>query len=234
MECTELLYEGKAKRVHKTSEPSFYVIEFKDDATAFDGEKKGTVADKGMVNNQVSARFFQLLSEHGVDNHFRRLLSRRLMLVQAVEIIRVEVVVRNIAAGGLCRRLGLPEGLKLTQPVLELYYKSDALKDPLINSSHVELLQLATPKEIAAMRDTSLQVNRILRSYLNQRGIDLIDYKLEFGRTSTGILLADEISPDTCRFWDVGTGKKLDKDRFRFDLGDVESGYHELLERVMK
>lgn len=229
----ELLYEGKAKKVYKTSDPNLYLVEFKDDATAFNGQKRGTIADKGVINNQVSAFFFRLLSENGVSNHFCDVVDERTMVVKAVEIIPVEVVVRNIVAGSLCRRIGLPEGTKLSQPVIELYYKSDELGDPLINLSHIQALQIATASEVNSMETISLQINRILRTYLNQKGIDLVDYKLEFGRSQGEIILADEISPDTCRFWDIQSGKKLDKDRFRFDMGDVEAGYRELLERVI-
>jgi len=234
MEKGEFLYEGKAKKIYRTSDPGLYLMEYKDDATAFDGLKKGTIMGKGVVNNRVSAHLFQLLEGHGVPTHFVELVSDREMVVRAVRIIALEVVVRNITAGSLAKRLGLEEGLVLDQPVVETYYKSDELHDPLITDDHIRLLGLAAPEEVEAMRAEALVVNRVLTEYLAGRGIDLADFKLEFGRTLDGgrLVLADEISPDTCRLWDHDTKNKLDKDRFRRDLGGVEEAYAEIMRRL--
>ncbi|MEW6541144.1 MAG: phosphoribosylaminoimidazolesuccinocarboxamide synthase [Bacillota bacterium] len=234
MEKGEFLYEGKAKKIYRTSDPGLYLVEYKDDATAFDGLKKGTIMGKGVVNNRVSAHLFQLLEGRGVPTHFVELVSDREMVVRAVRIIALEVVVRNITAGSLAKRLGLEEGLVLDQPVVETYYKSDELHDPLINDDHIRLLGLAAPEEVEAMRAQALVVNRVLTEYLAGRGIDLVDFKLEFGRTLDGgrLVLADEISPDTCRLWDHDTKNKLDKDRFRRDLGGVEEAYAEIMRRL--
>ncbi|MEW6770422.1 MAG: phosphoribosylaminoimidazolesuccinocarboxamide synthase [Bacillota bacterium] len=227
-----MLHEGKAKRVYRTDEPGCYIVEFKDDATAFDGKKRGTIADKGVLNNKISAHFFELLARAGIESHYRGLLGDREMLVQAVEIIPVEVVTRNIAAGSLAKRIGVPEGTPLSQPVVEYYYKRDDLGDPMINCSHVVALGLATAEELHQMREIALKVNQVLREYLDAKGIILVDFKLEFGRADGRILLADEISPDTCRFWDKGTGAKMDKDRFRRDLGGVAEAYAEVWKRL--
>lgn len=233
VEKREQLYEGKAKRIYRTSLADQYWVEYKDDATAFNGEKKGTIAGKGELNNRITAIFFSLLKERGIDNHFIRLLSPTEQLVRKVEIIPLEVVVRNIAAGSLAKRLGLAEGTVLPHPVVEFYYKDDTLGDPLVNHSHIKVLGVAGEDELAVLERIGLQVNEVLQGYLRERGVILVDFKLEFGRTPEGeILLADEISPDTCRFWDAETMEKLDKDRFRRDLGHVEEAYREMLKRL--
>lgn len=233
MEKLEQLYEGKAKRIFRTSDPDLYLVEYKDDATAFNGEKKGTIVGKGEMNNRITTIFFELLREQGIDNHFVELLSPREQLVRRVEIIPLEVVVRNVAAGSLAKRLGMTEGTALPQPVVEFYYKNDALGDPLVNTSHIKVLGIATEADLAELEEFGIRINEILRSYLATREVMLIDFKLEFGRRPDGtILLADEISPDTCRFWDAKTGEKLDKDRFRRDLGNVEEAYQEMLRRL--
>lgn len=228
-----MLYEGKAKKIYHTNDPGLYWVEYKDAATAFNGEKKGTIAGKGELNNRISAIFFEMLKEKGVENHFVRTLSATEQLVRKVEIIPLEVVVRNIAAGTLAKRLGMEEGFDLPFPVVEIYYKNDDLGDPLINDSHVRVLQLAADEELQQMREMGLKINHILMEYMKERGILLVDFKLEFGRAGDGqLLLADEISPDTCRFWDASTREKLDKDRFRRDLGNVEEAYREILKRL--
>lgn len=233
MERLEQLYEGKAKKVYKTSEPGVCWIEYKDDATAFNGEKKGQIAGKGMLNNEISAIFLGLLKEKGVENHFIQRVSSREQLVKLVEIIPIEVVVRNIAAGSLAKRLGWDEGRELPQPIVEFYYKNDELGDPIINNDHIRILGLATESDLTIIHKQALQINEILKEYLLARDIILVDFKLEFGKTPDGqILLADEISPDTCRFWDAHTKEKLDKDRFRRDLGNVEEAYQEILQRL--
>jgi len=229
----EKLYEGKAKILYATEDPQHIVQYFKDDATAFNAQKRGTIVDKGVVNNKISAHLFQLLERAGVPTHFVQQLSDREMLVRRVQIIPLEVTIRNITAGGMSRLLGIEEGLVLRQPVFEWHYKSDALGDPLINDDHILALELATAEELATMRRLSFAVNDVLREYFAKRQIDLVDFKLEFGRAGSQILLADEISPDTCRFWEQGTRRKLDKDRFRRDLGDVEAAYQEMLRRVL-
>lgn len=236
------LYEGKAKIVWEAGPGEAgpgaeaartYIVEYKDDATAFDGKKRGRIGGKGRVNNLVSALLFDLLEREGVPTHFVRTLGDREMLVRRVKIIPVEVVVRNVAAGSLAKRLGLEEGAPLARTVLEHYYKSDELGDPLINRYHLRTLDLAADPEIDRMESLALRINDILGGALEECGLRLIDFKLEFGRTDTGeVILADEISPDTCRFWDTETNEKLDKDRFRRDLGDVEEAYEEVLRRV--
>ncbi len=228
----EQLHEGKAKKVFKTTDPDLYWIEYKDDATAFDGKKKGTIINKGVLNNRISTHFFNLLADKGITTHLVKQVNDREQIVKAVKIILVEVVVRNIAAGSLAKRLGLPEGTMLSKTVLEYYYKDDALGDPLINDSHIRTLDLATPEQMQVCAETALKVNDILRAYLKDKKIDLIDFKLEFGVHKGQVILADEISPDTCRFWDVETKEKLDKDRFRRDLGNVEEAYQEVLRRL--
>lgn len=233
LEKREQLYEGKAKQVYLTSDPDVYWVAYKDDATAFNGEKKGTIVNKGRWNNQISAILFKALTEKGIANHFIRLLSETEQLVKKVDIIPLEVVVRNIAAGSLAKRLGWAEGVQLDEPIIEFYYKSDELGDPLINNDHIAILKIATVQELTVMKETALQVNEFLQEYMGARDILVVDFKLEFGRTSDGeILLADEISPDTCRFWDAETMEKLDKDRFRRNLGNVEEAYQEMLKRL--
>lgn len=233
METGAKLYEGKAKVVFATGDPELLVVHFKDDATAFNGEKKGTIADKGVLNARISARLFTYLAQAGVPNHFVTTLSERDLLCRKLEIILLEVVVRNVAAGSLAKRLGLAEGTALPSPVVEFYYKRDDLGDPLVNDSHIRALGLATPAELDALTAASLKVNALLSEFLRPRQVELIDFKLEFGRTSDGqVLLGDEISPDTCRFWDRQTGERLDKDRFRRDLGGVEEAYQEMWRRI--
>lgn len=233
MEKQEQLYEGKAKRIYRTSLEDQYWVEYKDDATAFNGEKRAQIRGKGELNNRITAIFFTMLKERGIDNHFIRLLSATEQLVRKVEIIPLEVVVRNIAAGSLAKRLGMAEGTVLPYPVVEFYYKDDALGDPLVNASHIKVLGIASEEEQATLTRMGLAVNEVLQPYLRERNITLVDFKLEFGRTPDGkILLADEISPDTCRFWDSETNEKLDKDRFRRDLGNVEEAYQEMLKRL--
>ncbi len=228
----EQLHEGKAKKVYKTNDPDLYWIEYKDDATAFDGKKKGTIMNKGILNNRISIHFFNLLEDKGIVTHLVNQVNDREQIVKAVDIIMVEVVVRNIAAGSLSKRIGLPEGTMLPKTVLEFYYKDDALGDPLINDYHIAVLDLATPGQIKAMSEMALKINDILRDYLKDKKIDLIDFKLEFGTHKGEVILADEISPDTCRFWDMETREKLDKDRFRRDMGNVEEAYREVLRRL--
>ena len=235
----EKLYEGKAKILYATEDPSQVIQYFKDDATAFNAQKKGTIVGKGVVNNQISAALFQMLEKQGVPTHFIKQLSDREMLVKRVQIVPLEVTIRNITAGGMSRMLGIDEGIVLKTPVFEWHYKSDPPNDPLINDDHILALELATEKELETIRRLSFKVNDVLKAYFATRKIDLVDFKLEFGRFPAGgpgtgtILLSDEISPDTCRFWEQGTKKKLDKDRFRRDLGDVESAYQEMLNRVL-
>lgn len=230
-----LRYEGKAKKVYNTSSPDLYIVEFKDDATAFNAQKRGTIANKGVVNNAVTARLLSYLEAHGVPTHLVAQLSEREQLVKAVTIIPVEVVVRNLAAGSFAKRYGVDEGLPLQPPVLEWCLKSDTLQDPPMNDDTAVALGLATPEQLDELRALSRRVNALLGDFFAARGLRLIDFKLEFGVTATGqLLLADEISPDTCRLWDAQTGEKLDKDRFRRDLGRVEEAYQEVLRRVME
>lgn len=232
MEKKELLYEGKAKRIYKTGDPDVLWVEYKDDATAFNGLKKGTITGKGVLNNQISAYFFELLEQKGIRTHFVKYISENEMLVKPLEIILVEVVVRNIAAGSLAKRLGMEEGTPLSHPVVEYYYKSDELGDPLINDDHIAAAGLATPGEMNIIRDTAIKVNDILKGDLDTKNLDLVDFKLEFGRYRGEVILGDEISPDTCRFWDKTTKEKLDKDRFRRDMGNVEEAYREIKRRL--
>jgi len=232
MERCELLYEGKAKQVYSTADPDLVIQYFKDDATAFNAQKRGTITDKGVLNNRISEVLFRFLEGEGVATHLVRRLSEREMLVRACEIIKIEVVTRNIIAGSLAKRLGRPEGEALPEPILEHYYKDDALGDPLINDWHIRMLRLATPQELSIINETALRVNALLREFVDQRSLVLVDMKLEFGRHRGKILLADEICPDTCRFWDKSTGEKLDKDRFRRDLGGVEDAYREAARRI--
>lgn len=234
MKKLEQLYEGKAKKVFKTDDPNAYIVEYKDDATAFNGLKKGTIAEKGIINNKVSNHLMKMLEKHGVPTHVIKQISDRETIVKKVTIVPIEVIVRNIAAGSLSKRLGIPEGTKLAKTVLEYSYKNDELGDPMINDYHVFAMELATPQELKTIADYAFKINEILAAYLKDLNIELIDFKLEFGKTPDGkIILADEISPDTCRFWDSTTGEKLDKDRFRRDMGGVEGAYHEILKRLL-
>jgi phosphoribosylaminoimidazole-succinocarboxamide synthase len=226
------LYEGKAKIIYCTDGADILWVEYKDDATAFNGLKKGQIAGKGYYNNQIAAIFFRLLKEKGIDNHYVELLGDREMAVKALQIVPVEVVVRNMTAGSLAKRLGLDEGIALEEPIVELYYKNDALGDPLVNEDHLRVLRAATEEQLTTMKELALKVNQIIRPYLEEKGIMLVDFKLEFGLYQGKIMLGDEISPDTCRFWDSQTREKLDKDRFRRDLGKVEEAYAEVLTRL--
>ena len=230
---TDLMYEGKAKKVWKTDNEDYVIVEYKDDATAFNGLKKGTIQGKGIVNNKVANRLFKYLEGNGVATHFVEELSDRETLVKKVEIIPVEVVVRNIAAGGLSKRLGIPEGTKLKSTVLEYCYKNDGLGDPMINEYHAFALGICTAKELENIAYEAFKINKLLSDLLADLNIDLIAFKLEFGRFHGKIVLADEISPDTCRFWDSKTGEKLDKDRFRRDLGNVKEAYLEVMNRLL-
>lgn len=233
MRKMEQIYEGKAKRVYKTDLEDVCIIEYKDDATAFNGAKRGTIKDKGIMNNKISNHLFKLLEQNGVKTHFVEALSDRETAVRKVKIIPVEIIVRNIVAGSLSKRVGLPEGTKLRSTVLEYCYKDDALGDPMINNYHIEAIGIATKEEMAKIDAMSFKINEVLTNYMKDLGIELIDFKLEFGRYKGDVILADEISPDTCRFWDTKTKEKLDKDRFRRDLGNVEDAYQEVLKRLM-
>ena len=232
MEKRAKLYEGKAKILYATDDPDCVIQYFKDDATAFNAKKKGTVDEKGIMNNSISAKVFEFLGQNGIPTHFVKLLSDREMLVRKVEIVKVEVIIRNRAAGSLCRNYGVTEGRTLACPVLEFCYKEDAFNDPLMNETHILALGIATEKEIARIRELTLKINELMKKFFLALNIELIDFKLEFGRHKGEIILADEVSPDTCRLWEVGTGVRLDKDRFRNDLGHIKEGYQEVLKRV--
>ena len=228
------LYEGKAKRVYETEDPNLLIVSYKDDATAFNGLKKGTIAGKGVINNQMSNRLMMRLAKAGVPNHFVEELNERDTLVRRVQIVPLEVIVRNIAAGSFSKRYGVDEGVVFDKPTVEYSYKNDALGDPLLNTSHALALGAATEEEIETIRRYALKVNEFLKAFWLECGVILVDFKLEFGRTADGeIILADEISPDTCRLWDAKTHEKLDKDRFRRDLGGVEDAYKEIMKRLM-
>ena len=230
---TDLIGEGKAKKIYATEDPHKLIFYFKDDATAFNAQKKGSIESKGELNLSISARLFRLLESKGIDTHFIEETGEREMLVQRLEIIPVETVVRNIICGSLQKRTGRPEGEELSRPIVEFYYKSDELGDPMINDDHILIFNWATHGEIEEIRHQALAVNAVLRPFMAERGILLVDFKLELGRTHDGrVLLGDEICPDTCRFWDAKTHKKLDKDRFRHDLGGVEDAYREIARRV--
>ena len=231
---TEQLYEGKAKKVFATNNPEVYIVDYKDDATAFNGLKKGQIIGKGAINNRVTNHLMKMLEGKGIPTHLVEEISERETIVKKVSIIPIEVIVRNIAAGSLSKRLGLPEGTKLKSTVLEYCYKDDELGDPIINDYHIAAMELAAKEELDTIAGYSFRVNELLTDYLKDLGIELIDFKLEFGKLSDGaIVLADEISPDTCRFWDSATGEKLDKDRFRRDMGGVEDAYQEILKRLL-
>ncbi len=234
IEKTTQLYEGKAKKVYNTTDENCYIVSYKDDATAFNGLKKGTIEGKGSINNRVSNYLMSLLEKEGIPTHVVEQLNDRETVVKKVKIVPLEVIVRNIAAGSLSKRLGIPEGTKLASPVLEFCYKDDALGDPMVNEYHIYAMNIATPEELKEIADYSFRVNDFLIKFLSKCNIDLVDFKIEFGRTPDGkIILADEISPDTCRFWDSTTHEKLDKDRFRRDMGGVEDAYHEILKRLL-
>ena len=233
MQKLEQLYEGKAKKVYATDDPSLLIVDYKDDATAFNGEKKGTIVGKGVINNRMSNRLMQRLEKAGVPTHFVEELSDRETLVRRVSIVPLEVIVRNIATGSFTKRYGVKEGVVFDAPTIEFSLKDDALGDPLINTYHVLAMKLATPEEIETIERYALKVDEVLSEFWKSCGVTLVDYKLEFGRTADGtIILADEISPDTCRLWDSKTGMKLDKDRFRQDLGGVEDAYAEVMRRL--
>lgn len=229
------LYEGKAKKIFATNDENLVIMEYKDSATAFNGEKKGEIENKGVMNNEISAMLYKMLNSKGIPTHFIEKLSNREVLCKKVSIIPLEVIVRNVAAGSFSKRLGVPEGSELKTTIFEISYKDDALGDPLINDYHAVAIGAATWEELKTVYDITGKVNEILSAFFLQQNIRLIDFKLEFGKTSTGeIVLADEISPDTCRFWDATTGEKLDKDRFRRDLGNVKEAYEEMLSRISK
>ena len=234
MEKTTQMYEGKAKKVFATDNPDYCIVSYKDDATAFNGLKKGTILGKGVINNRVTNHLMRLLEKNGVPTHLVEELNDRETLVKRVSIVPLEVIVRNIAAGSLSKRLGLPEGVKMGSTVLEYCYKNDDLGDPMVNEYHILAMGWATKEEIDLIASYSFKINQVLSEYLKEANIELIDFKLEFGKTKEGqIVLADEISPDTCRFWDSTTHEKLDKDRFRRDLGGVEDAYQEIMRRLL-
>ncbi|MDN3450874.1 phosphoribosylaminoimidazolesuccinocarboxamide synthase [Planococcus sp. APC 3906] len=233
MEKGQLLYEGKAKRLYATDEQGILWVEYKDSATAFNGEKKAEIAGKGTLNNKITSLLFEKLQTAGIASHFVKQLSDHEQLVRQVSIIPIEVVARNVVAGSMAKRLGLEEGTVLKQPVVEFYYKDDALGDPLITEDHIQLLGLATPQEVLELREKALKVNDVLIQFFKEVGVQLIDFKIEFGRDGDGaILLADEISPDTCRLWDMETKQKLDKDVFRRDLGNLTDAYELILSKL--
>ncbi|MFI3116148.1 MAG: phosphoribosylaminoimidazolesuccinocarboxamide synthase [Clostridia bacterium] len=228
----EQVYEGKAKKVFKTDNENEFIIEYKDDATAFNGQKKGTISGKGVINNVMSAKMFEMLEKHGIETHHIELLSDRASRVKNVTIIPLEVIVRNIAAGSFCQRLGVEEGLELKRPLFEICYKDDNLGDPFITEEIADILDLGTKEQIATIKEMALKINEIMKVFFLEKNILLVDYKLEFGMFDGRIVLADEISPDTCRFWDKNTKEKLDKDRFRRDLGNISEAYEEIMRRL--
>ena len=233
MEKLEQLYEGKAKKVFKTDDPEVLLVDYKDDATAFNGLKKGTIRGKGAINNRVTNFMMQMLEKEGVPTHFIKELSDRETLVKKVTIVPLEVIIRNVSAGSFSKRYGVEEGIVFKKPTIEFSYKNDDLGDPLLNDDHALALGIATEEEIATIKAMAFKVNDVMKAFFKSVGVDLIDFKLEFGKTSDGtIVLADEISPDTCRFWDSKTHEKLDKDRFRRDLGNVEDAYVEMMKRI--
>ena len=234
MEKKEQLYEGKAKKVFATDDPNLVIVDYKDDATAFNGLKKGSIAGKGVINNVMSNHLFQLLEKQGVPTHFVEQLSERETLVKKVSIVPLEVIIRNISAGSFAKRFGVEEGIVFDEPTIEFSYKNDDLGDPLMNAYHAVALKAATREEIETIKSMAFKVNEVMKQYFDSLNVILVDFKLEFGKTADGkIVLADEISPDTCRLWDKTTKEKLDKDRFRRDLGGVEEAYQEIMKRVM-
>ena len=234
MQKKEQLYEGKAKKVFATDDPNLYIVDYKDDATAFNGQKKGQISGKGVINNVMSNHMFQLLEKQGVTTHFVEQLSERETVVKKVSIVPLEVIIRNISAGSFAKRYGVEEGIVFDAPTIEFSYKNDDLGDPLINDSHALALKLATQQEIDTIKSMAFKVNEVMKEYFDHLNVILVDFKLEFGKTPDGqIILADEISPDTCRLWDKTTKEKLDKDRFRRDMGGVEEAYQEIMRRVM-
>ena len=234
MKKCEMLYEGKAKKVYTTEDPELYIVDYKDDATAFNGLKKGTISGKGVINNRVTNHLMKMLEGKGIPTHFVEELSDRETVVKKVTIVPLEVIVRNIAAGSMSKRLGIEEGTVLPTTVLEYSYKNDDLGDPLINDYHAVAMQLCTREELDQIASYAFKINEILKAFFKEINVDLVDFKLEFGKLSDGtIVLADEISPDTCRFWDATTHEKLDKDRFRRDMDNVDEGYHEIMKRLL-
>ena len=234
MEKREQLYEGKAKKVFATDDASLVIVSYKDDATALDGLKKGTISGKGVVNNRMSNLLMQMVEKHGVKTHFVQELSERDTVVKKVSIVPLEVIIRNISAGSFAKRYGVEEGVVFAEPTIEFSYKNDELHDPLINEYHALALKLATKEEVETIKNMAFTVNKLLKEYFAGLGVKLVDFKLEFGRLADGtIVLADEISPDTCRFWDAKTNEKLDKDRFRRDMGGAEDAYQEVMKRLM-
>ena len=234
MKKLEQLYEGKAKKVFQTDDPACLIVEYKDDATAFNGQKKGTILGKGAINNRMTNLLMQMLEHRGVPTHFVQELNERETVVKKVTIVPLEVIVRNISAGHFAQNYGVEEGIVFEEPTIEFSYKNDDLGDPLLNTSHALALKLATREEIDLIRKYTMMVNDLLKGFMKEIGIDLVDFKLEFGKTADGtIVLADEISPDTCRYWDSKTHEKLDKDRFRRDLGGAEEAYEEVMRRLM-
>lgn len=234
MEKRNKIYEGKAKMLYETDNPDLLIQFFKDDATAFNAAKKGTIAQKGVINNKISAKIFEFLQSNGIPTHLEKVLNDREQLIKRVKIVPVEVIIRNVAAGSLCRLLGLEEGRKLACSTIEFCYKEDKLNDPLINEYHIRALELATDDEVETIKKYAFKINDLLTKFFVSLNIQLVDFKLEFGRYQGKIILADEISPDTCRLWEIGTGRKLDKDRFRRDLGNIEEAYQEVLSRVSR
>ena len=234
MKKLEMMYEGKAKKIYATEKADEVIVYYKDDATAFNGEKKGQIEDKGALNNAITSMIFEMLKENGIKTHFIEKLNEREQLCKKVEIVPLEVIVRNVAAGSMAKRLGLEEGFELKTTVFELSYKDDSLGDPLINDYHAVGIGATTFEELNKIYEMTAKINELLKEFFIKQNIRLIDFKLEFGRYNGEILLADEISPDTCRFWDATTGEKLDKDRFRRDLGNVKDAYVEILNRIQK
>ena len=230
----EQIYEGKAKKVFKTSDPDLFIVEYKDDATAFNGLKKGTIAGKGVINNKMSNIMFKIMEQNGIETHFVKELSDRETLVKAVKIVPLEIIIRNIAAGSFSKRYGVQEGTLLKNPTLEFSLKNDELNDPLINNYHITALGVADENELKQISDMAFKVNDVMKKFFEGIKIKLVDFKIEAGRFKNKIILADEISPDTCRFWDAETNEKLDKDRFRRDLGNVEEAYQEIFKRINK
>ena len=234
MDKLEMIYEGKAKKVYRTDDPGLYIVDYKDDATAFNGQKKGQIAGKGVINNTMSNVIFQMLEHNGVPTHFVEQLSQRETVVRAVKILPLEVIIRNVAAGSFSKRYGIEEGKVLAKTVLEFSYKNDALGDPLINDDHILALELATEQQLAEVKKYAYMVNEALKAFFLERDLKLVDFKIEFGICEGKVLLADEISPDTCRLWDIYTNEKMDKDRFRRDLGNVEETYQAVFARIQK
>lgn len=232
MKKLEMLYEGKAKKVYKTEDENLYIVDYKDDATAFNGLKKGSIAGKGVINNKMTNIVFQYLAENGVENHFVKEISDRETLVKKVKIVPLEVIVRNIAAGSFSKKFGVEEGTSLKNAVLEFSYKNDALGDPMINDMQITAIGIATEQELKTISESALKINELMKKFFIERDIILVDFKIEFGKYGDKIILADEVSPDTCRLWDANTKQKLDKDRFRRGLGGVEEAYEEVWRRI--